>query len=164
MDAMFERKVDIGEVVIQQGDEGDNFYVVDEGVFDIFVNGVKVVEVGPGGSFGELALMYNTKRFSSYLFLNYTYNNYSIFFFFFLKNNFFRAATVQAQTPAILWAVDRMTFRRIIMNNTFRKRKLYEGFLKTVPILQNLDTEELVKIADALEPQGFFPGDVISII
>jgi len=83
MDAMFERKVDIGEVVIQQGDEGDNFYVVDEGVFDIFVNGVKVVEVGPGGSFGELALMYNTKRFSSYLFLNYTYNNYSIFFFFF---------------------------------------------------------------------------------
>jgi len=63
MDAMFERKVSQGEVVIRQGDQGDNFYVVDEGVFDIFVNGKKVVEIAAGGSFGELALMYNTPRF-----------------------------------------------------------------------------------------------------
>jgi cAMP-dependent protein kinase regulator len=59
---MFEKKVAPLEVVIQQGAEGDNFYVVDEGLFDIFVKDKKVVEVGPGGSFGELALMYNTPR------------------------------------------------------------------------------------------------------
>lgn len=39
---MFERKVAAGETIIKQGDEGDNFYVVDGGLFDIYVKGVKV--------------------------------------------------------------------------------------------------------------------------
>jgi CRP-like cAMP-binding protein len=43
---MFERKVAAGESVIRQGDEGDNFYVVDAGLFDIFVKGVKVRVAG----------------------------------------------------------------------------------------------------------------------
>ena len=29
IDAMFERKVTAGENVIQQGDDGDNFYVIE---------------------------------------------------------------------------------------------------------------------------------------
>jgi len=36
-DAMFEKRVDEGEVVIHQGNDGDNFYIVDEGTFDIFI-------------------------------------------------------------------------------------------------------------------------------
>ena len=59
---MFEKRVKNNEIVIQQGEEGDNFYVVGEGLFDIFVNSKKVVQVGPGGSFGELALMYNVSN------------------------------------------------------------------------------------------------------
>ena len=49
------------------------------------------------------------------------------------------AATVTARVDSVVWAVDRVTFRRIVMNNTFRKRKLYESFIQTVPILQSLD-------------------------
>ena len=59
---MFEKKVVAGETIIQQGDEGDNFYVVDDGTFEVYINGNKVVEITAGGSFGELALMYNTPR------------------------------------------------------------------------------------------------------
>jgi len=59
---MFETTVLEDKALINQGDAGDNFYVVDEGTFHIFVNGKKVLDVGPGGSFGELALMYNTPR------------------------------------------------------------------------------------------------------
>lgn len=29
LDAMFERKVSAGEIVIRQGDDGDNFYVIE---------------------------------------------------------------------------------------------------------------------------------------
>ena len=56
-------------VVIKQGDSGDHFYVVENGSLDIFVrvvdnDGAEDVRVGSpyvqGGSFGELALMYNT--------------------------------------------------------------------------------------------------------
>ncbi|KAI8055461.1 AGAP006448-PA [Syncephalis plumigaleata] len=133
IDAMFERKVTLGEVVITQGEEGDNFYVVDQGTFDIFVNGKKVVDVGPGDSFGELALMYNTPR----------------------------AATITATSEAILWGVDRGTFRKSITGYSFRKRKMYTDFLKTVPLLTKLNDTEIAKLADALEPVNYEDGDDI---
>lgn len=135
VDAMFERRVVAGEEVIAQGDEGDNFYVVDDGLFQVEIDGKKIVEVGPGGSFGELALMYNTPR----------------------------AATIYAMTDGLLWAVDRVTFHRTVTNNTFRKRKQYEQWLQTVPILQSLETQEVAKIADALEPIEFEEGEEIVV-
>jgi len=98
--------------------------------------------------------------FFSFLFFFLTRTENYLFLNFFI----YRAATVQAQTDAILWAVDRVTFRRIVMDNTFRKRKMYEGFLKTVRIFQTLENDELVKVADALEPQTFDEGDTISLI
>jgi cAMP-dependent protein kinase regulator len=130
---MFEKKVESNETIIRQGEEGDNFYVVDQGIFDIYVNMQKVIQIGPGGSFGELALMYNTPR----------------------------AATVIATTPGILWGVDRVTFRNIITSIAFQKRKLYRNFLKTVPILASLRAPEVTKICDALEPITYEEGDVV---
>jgi len=37
LDAMFERKTVADEHIIDQGDDGDNFYVIDRGIFDIYV-------------------------------------------------------------------------------------------------------------------------------
>ena len=37
LDAMFEKKVQPGDHVIDQGDDGDNFYVIDRGVYEIYV-------------------------------------------------------------------------------------------------------------------------------
>lgn len=34
-----------------------------------------------------------------------------------------------------MWALDRDTYRHIIMGNTIRKRKMYESFLEKVPLL-----------------------------
>jgi len=134
VDAMSERKVAAGEVVIKQGDAGDEFYVVDEGSFDVFVEDKgKVVTIGPGGSFGELALLYSQPR----------------------------AATVKATAESKLWVVDGKTFRKIITTSSHRKRKLYETFLKGVPILSSLEPSELYKVADALEPQNFEDGQNI---
>uniref|UniRef100_A0A8C6Z0I3 cAMP-dependent protein kinase type II regulatory subunit n=1 Tax=Nothoprocta perdicaria TaxID=30464 RepID=A0A8C6Z0I3_NOTPE len=66
LDAMFERKVQPQEHVIDQGDDGDNFYVIERGLYDIFVardNQTRCVGCYDNhGSFGELALMYNTPR------------------------------------------------------------------------------------------------------
>ncbi|EMP40154.1 cAMP-dependent protein kinase type I-alpha regulatory subunit [Chelonia mydas] len=61
-DAMFPVTYIAGETVIQQGDEGDNFYVVDQGEMDVYVNNEWATNVGEGGSFGELALIYGTPR------------------------------------------------------------------------------------------------------
>lgn len=43
---MFEKRVRANEEIIRQGDEGDNFYVVDSGSFDVYVDGKKVVTIG----------------------------------------------------------------------------------------------------------------------
>jgi cAMP-dependent protein kinase regulator len=62
-DAMFEMKYRQHDVIIQQGEEGDNFYVIESGEVNVFVSKQgekrqKVASFGPGKSFGELALMY----------------------------------------------------------------------------------------------------------
>ncbi|CAG8543635.1 8617_t:CDS:2 [Cetraspora pellucida] len=128
IDAMVEKKVEKNEEIISQGGIGDFFYVVETGTFDVYVskNGTApelVHHYESGGSFGELALMYNAPR----------------------------AATVIATSDAVLWALDRVTFRRILMENTSRKRRMYESFLEEVPILVSLEPYERHKIADALE-------------
>jgi hypothetical protein len=38
----------------------------------------------------------------------------------------------------MLWAMDRQTFRRIVLRNAFQKRKMYETLLEGVPLLNTL--------------------------
>lgn len=133
LDAMFEKKVKPAEHVIDQGDDGDNFYVIDSGTYDIFVNGNLVGNYDSKGSFGELALMYNMPR----------------------------AATIVATSDGTLWAMDRTTFRRIVLKNAFNKRKMYEALLEHVPMLKTLDPYERMNVADALQSRSFTDGEVI---
>ncbi|XP_056634662.1 cAMP-dependent protein kinase type II regulatory subunit isoform X1 [Diorhabda sublineata] len=139
LDAMFERIVEKDELVIKQGDDGDNFYVIQSGTYHVFVspdpskepNHIHTYE--DSGSFGELALLYNMPR----------------------------AATVKAVTPGSLWAMDRQTFRRIILKSAFKKRQMYETLIESVPMLKALQPYERMNLADALVPRVFNKGDRI---
>ncbi|XP_064487082.1 cAMP-dependent protein kinase type II regulatory subunit-like isoform X2 [Ornithodoros turicata] len=138
IDAMFERKVKAGEMVIKQGDDGDNFYVIQSGVYNIFVSTDREQDKLVGkydntGSFGELALMYNMPR----------------------------AATITAVTEGSLWAMNRQTFRRIVLKSAFKKRKEYENLLEKVPMLKSLNHYERMNLCDALMPRSFTNGQVI---
>jgi cAMP-dependent protein kinase regulator len=44
-------------------------------------------------------------------------------------------AAAQAVADTKCWMIDRDTYRRIIMGNVIRKRKLYESFLEKVSLL-----------------------------
>ncbi|GAA5806965.1 hypothetical protein MFLAVUS_000314 [Mucor flavus] len=133
VDAMVEKEIKAGDHVINQGAVGDYFYIVESGQLDCFIDGKKVTSYGPGGSFGELALMYNAPR----------------------------AASIVAVTDGRLYALDRVTFRSILMENTARKRRMYERFLEEIPLFKSLETYERHKIADALEPVQFDDNDVV---
>ena len=61
-DAMFPSNAMPGEIIIQQGDEGDNFYIIHEGQCEFFVSEEFKGDGGPGTSFGELALMCHAPR------------------------------------------------------------------------------------------------------
>jgi hypothetical protein len=70
-DVMFEVTFSAGATIIEQGDQnGDHFYVVDEGECHIFVNGTMVQQVTSGGSFGELALIHGTPRAATVMVLS----------------------------------------------------------------------------------------------
>ena len=62
LDAMFEKQAAEGEVVIKEGDEGDNFYVIESGVFEATKGEKSLFTYEGKGSFGELALMYSCAR------------------------------------------------------------------------------------------------------
>jgi cAMP-dependent protein kinase regulator len=134
MDAMFEVKVSAEERIIKQGDEGDNFYIIDSGTCQCFVDGVGLVlTCNEGDSFGELALMYDAPR----------------------------AATVSAKTDCRLWAMDRETYKNVMMSSMMDKRSRYSKFLENVPFMETLDKYERSKVADFLVPRQYRCGDVI---
>ncbi|XP_013981393.1 cAMP-dependent protein kinase type II-beta regulatory subunit [Salmo salar] len=137
LDAMFEKFLEVGEHIIDEDDDGDNFYVIERGTFDIYmrVDGVEktVGAYDNRGSFGELALMYNTPR----------------------------AATIISTSPGALWCLDRLTFRRIIVKNNALKRRLYEEFIESLPLLTSLELSERMKVVDVLSSRAFCDGEQI---
>ena len=49
-----------GEVILEQGGKGDNFYVVGSGQVGVVINEDRVSRIREGGTFGELELMYDS--------------------------------------------------------------------------------------------------------
>ncbi|KAI3378541.1 hypothetical protein SNEBB_004434 [Seison nebaliae] len=137
IDAMKEKDVKAGEKIIEQGQDGDFFYVIEKGDYEVYVSHdeveKKVNTYKDQGSFGELALMYNQPR----------------------------AATVISITDGKLWSLDRQTFRALVLTAAYKKRKNYESLLSSVPMLSQLSEFEKMNLADALVARSFNDGDSV---
>ena len=133
IDAMKADSVPAGTVIINQGEVGDYFYVVEDGNISFAVDGNHVGACTRGASFGELALLYNCPR----------------------------AATCIANTDCRLWKVDQRTFRYMLANNNANQQKDVLDVLRKVQFLANLEEGMLIKIADALTTVSFQEGDRI---
>ena len=137
IDAMGEKKVAPGEVIINQGDMGDVLYLVEEGnleCFKKFETEEKLLRTYvPGDAFGELALLYNARR----------------------------QATIKAKTQSHLWVLDRGTFNHIVKDAAQKKREKYEDFLKSVTLFQSMDHYERSKLANVIKDKVFQSGETI---
>jgi len=147
IDAFMTRETRNGQDIIKQGDEGDNMYIISDGQVDVYVarpdskgnftpgdKGTKVVTLGQGALFGELALMYSAPR----------------------------AATVVVASPtAKLWALEREAFKMLLAQSAQTQYSLYEGWLQEVDILKSLNHFELSRLAEIMEPECFEDGEVI---
>ena len=79
---MTERRVEAGEVLVEQGEAAEDFFLIVEGAFDTRVDGESVRTMGPGDSFGEIGLLRDTER----------------------------TATVEAKDPGVVMALSRDDF------------------------------------------------------
>lgn len=139
INAMDERNYSVGAAIISQGEDGDVMFLVDSGKLECS----KVFEPGTpakilryyteGDSFGELALLYNTRR----------------------------AATIKAIEPSVVFALDRATFTHIVKEASVKKRDRFEDFLGRIELLSGLNTYERGKICDALQSEFFNPGETV---
>jgi len=137
-----------GTWVIKQGSVGDRFYIVDTGRFEVRIipdgeedndgSGGNVVHVYEGShekhahpSFGELALMYSAPR----------------------------AASIISQTDGHLWALHRYAFRQVLAQQTYRTELMSR--LRHLELFQNLSTDNMKKIAAAMDDVTFCRGECI---
>ncbi|PPR87487.1 hypothetical protein GOBAR_AA33201 [Gossypium barbadense] len=141
LDCMQRIEVQPGDTVVKQGGEGDCFYVVGSGEFEVLAtqedkNGAvpRVLQwytADKLSSFGELALMYNKPL----------------------------QASVLAVTSGTLWALKREDFRGILMSEFSNLSSL--KLLRSVDLLSRLTILQLSHVADSLFEVSFSNGQTI---
>ena len=138
IDVINKREVKAGEMIIKYGDDGDNMYIIQSGEADVYLDAEGggenlLTTLTKNHIFGELALLYNLPR----------------------------SANVRAKSDISLWSLDRDSFNNIVKKASEKKRERYFTFLNTVPLLDQLDSEQKLKIADVLKPIDFHSGDFV---
>jgi len=143
-DVAWEQTVEKGEKVIEQGStEADYFYIVKSGTFEVDIDVPddeacnddhavhshvhQVGMLGPGGSFGELALLTSSPRF----------------------------ATVSATEASVLWVVDRNAFKRGCARKADHYAKIYSKYIQSCAQFTSLKDDERMSVARALMESNF---------
>ena len=131
---------DKGEKVVVQGEVGDKCYIVEKGQLDINQSdgkgsgkGAKLGTLGPGDTFGELALLFDAPR----------------------------AASITATSSLTLWCVTRSIFREIVAKTATTTLSARCNFLQSVPAFEVLDPVKIAKLGSALVDETFAAGENI---
>jgi len=88
--SMRERRIAAGDVILEQGAAGAGFFVVDQGMAEVTVDGDPVATIGPGDYFGEIALLTGSDR----------------------------TATVTAQTDMLCYGLTTWDFKPLVESNS----------------------------------------------
>ena len=134
-----------------EGDEGDNFYVVERGTFVATKatggagggggggasatppTRTTVATYAHSGAFGELALLHGTPR----------------------------AATVTAATAGTLWAVARPSFAATLHAASAARRTAVATALDGAPLLAGMDPDARAAVADCVTPVDVAEGEAV---
>lgn len=134
--AMIDEWYDAGENVINEGERGDLFYVVETGAFEahIAARGEEAVAKYESGTcFGELALLYNSAR----------------------------AATVKCTREGRLWAIDRGVFNMIMVASNKAVFTRAQEFLKSTTLLESCSSAQIDFLATMFEEYSYSVGECL---
>ncbi|KAL7534439.1 hypothetical protein ACHAXR_005881 [Thalassiosira sp. AJA248-18] len=141
-----------GQKIIEQGDEGSEFYVVESGELSVHVtvkggdNGneegessqLKVGDYSKGSAFGELALIFGSPR----------------------------AATITATSDCKLWSIERMAYRSVISQLRYEQHLDKHAFLRTCVVsgrrfTEVFDGSQIEDLTIATKVDTFEEGEVM---
>jgi len=133
--AMEQEQIDQkGTRIIQQGDVGDFFYIVESGTV-AFLDGDKQVGTsGSGSYFGELALLYDCAR---------------------------AVSCDTASDHVALWKVDQYIFRHLLVRHAHRHYQKMADLMRKISIFKDLDDSMLARFTNAMTPVHWEQGDRI---
>ena len=120
-------------MVVTEGEQGHQAFLVDKGELNVSVGKKQVDTVHAGAVFGELALIYNVPR----------------------------TATITAASKVSLWVLHRTVFQRTLRaENISRRREIY-ATLKMAPMFKAMADRQLSRLADVAEIEAYEPGATI---
>ncbi|XP_075960970.1 cGMP-dependent protein kinase 1 isoform X1 [Anarhichas minor] len=130
---MYPTAINQGCYVIQEGANGAQAYVLEEGQLELTKDGLKLLTIEPEDMFGELALFYNCTH----------------------------AYSVSAQTDSKLWVIDRKSYQTILMQSGLNSLSHSMELLISVPFLQSLPEDVIMNMSDLMEETHYTEGDYI---
>mmetsp|Transcript_14300 Transcript_14300/g.40675 ORF Transcript_14300/g.40675 Transcript_14300/m.40675 type:complete len:797 (+) Transcript_14300:90-2480(+) len=133
VDAMQVEEASEGTVIFNKDDDGNFFYICQEGKVEYFDDDIKVGSFAMNNSFGELALLCDSKR----------------------------TATCKAVEDVKLWKVDQQTFRYIIAHNAHKQTTSLKDLIRQIEMFKDLDETILTKFVNSLVPIGWKAGERI---
>ena len=134
--SMREVQTSEGEYLIHEGDKGEHFFVVRSGVYAVLLKekGDKpVFHYRAGGSFGELALLYNQPR----------------------------KASIRCENAGVVYALDRGTFRNVLRNTTEKADELALRLVRKVNALEGLTNGQLRALVSIMQEEQYTDGQIV---
>lgn len=124
-----------GEFVYETGDFDDKFYIIESGKLLVTTSdGLIRRKISTNECIGELALLYNYPRHT----------------------------TVQVESDeAVLWTLCRKRFRQFMVDTARANLRLFERYLKTIPLFKKLSQSECQRVVQAMSVQRFYEGQRI---
>lgn len=132
-----------GTVILRQGEPGDTFYIVQSGIVTIWQKGAdgldeKLDQKGSGQYFGEAALVSDRPR----------------------------NATARALTPVVLLSLAKGDFDLLVrqyvsLGETVNYGCRHGWLLRSMPIFDELNSQQLDWLTQQLQTEQFVPGEVV---
>lgn len=132
-DAMKRYGLKAGQVVYEEGQAAEQFFVLASGKLEVLVNGQVTMIVSPGCGFGEIALLHETPR----------------------------TATVRAKQDCQMWGLDRKTFQDIVQSINSQQLAENQAFIASLSIFEVLTKQEKENLLAVLVTTKYPPGSHI---
>ena len=121
------------EIIFHQGSKGSAFYIISTGRVEVIINEVKVNNLKPGDSFGELALIHDTPR----------------------------SATVKSIINSSFWTLDRSAFRSILEDLNMKNYQENKSFINSITLFDILSADLKESLLHCLTSFNFASGEKI---